>query len=422
MAVKSNLGFTGVALGGATALAVAMGGYVMYSLPRTQEVSAPEVTPEDNAQVGEAAVEATPDAPVEEVATEVSEPPAEEAIPTMAPSFDVVRVDADGGALVAGRAEAGTEVVISLDGEEVSRTEADASGNFVSLFSVEVADAARVMSLETGSGASTVASAETVILAPSATLAPLAEPETADVAEVEAEPSDAQVATVTPDQPQDAPEETVENVTAEAATEPAPETVEEPIEVASAEPSVDDTAPQAPAVLLATDEGVEVLQSGEPSSDLAINAITYGAEGNVQIAGRGNPGDFIRLYLDNEPVETHEINAEGNWAAALTEVEAGIYTLRADLVDTEGKVVSRVETPFKRETPEALEKVAPVSEDGNVVVKAVTVQPGNTLWGIAKDTYGDGVLYVRVFEANRDSIRDPNLIYPGQLFTVPTNE
>ncbi|THD85810.1 LysM peptidoglycan-binding domain-containing protein [Aliigemmobacter aestuarii] len=49
----------------------------------------------------------------------------------------------------------------------------------------------------------------------------------------------------------------------------------------------------------------------------------------------------------------------------------------------------------------------------------VTVQPGFTLWRIARENFGDGVMYVQVFEANRDKIRDPDLIYPGQVFTIP---
>jgi nucleoid-associated protein YgaU len=49
----------------------------------------------------------------------------------------------------------------------------------------------------------------------------------------------------------------------------------------------------------------------------------------------------------------------------------------------------------------------------------ITVQPGFTLWGIASESYGDGLLYVQVYEANKDQIRDPDLIYPGQVFTVP---
>ncbi|MDT8327844.1 MAG: peptidoglycan-binding protein, partial [Roseovarius sp.] len=38
---------------------------------------------------------------------------------------------------------------------------------------------------------------------------------------------------------------------------------------------------------------------------------------------------------------------------------------------------------------------------------------------ISRAFYGDGVMYVRVFEANRDRIRDPDLIYPGQVFALP---
>ena len=49
----------------------------------------------------------------------------------------------------------------------------------------------------------------------------------------------------------------------------------------------------------------------------------------------------------------------------------------------------------------------------------ITVQPGFTLWGIAQANFGDGVLYVSIFEENRDQIRDPDLIFPGQIFEMP---
>ena len=48
-----------------------------------------------------------------------------------------------------------------------------------------------------------------------------------------------------------------------------------------------------------------------------------------------------------------------------------------------------------------------------------TVLPGYTLWGIAQANYGDGILYVQLFEANKDKIKDPDLIYPGQVFDLP---
>ena len=58
-------------------------------------------------------------------------------------------------------------------------------------------------------------------------------------------------------------------------------------------------------------------------------------------------------------------------------------------------------------------------EQAQPVIRSVTVQKGDTLWAISRERYGDGILYVKVFEANRDAIRDPDLIYPGQVFTIP---
>ena len=47
------------------------------------------------------------------------------------------------------------------------------------------------------------------------------------------------------------------------------------------------------------------------------------------------------------------------------------------------------------------------------------VQPGNSLWRIARRVYGEGVRHTLIFDANQDQIRDPDLIYPGQIFVVP---
>ncbi|MCB1339203.1 MAG: LysM peptidoglycan-binding domain-containing protein, partial [Maritimibacter sp.] len=78
--------------------------------------------------------------------------------------------------------------------------------------------------------------------------------------------------------------------------------------------------------------------------------------------------------------------------------------------------------PFKREAPEVLAaaeaKTQAAAAEGRVLT-AVTIQPGNTLWGIADKRYGAGLQYVKIFEANREFIKDPDLIYPGQVFTLP---
>ena len=51
---------------------------------------------------------------------------------------------------------------------------------------------------------------------------------------------------------------------------------------------------------------------------------------------------------------------------------------------------------------------------------SIVVQPGNNLWTIAEQRYGEGLRYTQIFRANSDQIRDPDLIYPGQVFTLPT--
>ncbi|MCA2010515.1 LysM peptidoglycan-binding domain-containing protein [Cereibacter sphaeroides] len=52
-------------------------------------------------------------------------------------------------------------------------------------------------------------------------------------------------------------------------------------------------------------------------------------------------------------------------------------------------------------------------------VSLITVQPGHTLWHISRERYGQGEQYVIIYNANRSQIRDPDLIYPGQIFTLP---
>jgi nucleoid-associated protein YgaU len=68
--------------------------------------------------------------------------------------------------------------------------------------------------------------------------------------------------------------------------------------------------------------------------------------------------------------------------------------------------------------------VETAAKDGEPEVAAarpghVVIQPGNNLWRISRVIYGRGIEYTAIYEANRDKIRDPDLIYPGQIFATP---
>ncbi|WP_300016222.1 Ig-like domain-containing protein [uncultured Roseobacter sp.] len=202
------------------------------------------------------------------------------------------------------------------------------------------------------------------------------------------------------------------SATAPAQPEPTRESEAEVAEVEPASPS------QSVAVLKSTEDGVELLQS-QPQvlSSIAIDTIGYSETGDVQLSGRAVAGTSeVRVYLDNRFVGGLPVDVSGGWRGEIPEVDAGIYQLRVDEVNEAGDVTSRLETPFKREAPAILAE-ASAGQEGPV--RAVTVQTGDTLWAIARDRYGEGLLYVRVFEANRTDIRDPDLIYPGQVFDLP---
>ena len=175
-----------------------------------------------------------------------------------------------------------------------------------------------------------------------------------------------------------------------------------------------------PLVVIAGKDGVKVVQSSKQNSsqDVSVDTISYDEAGEVSLTGRGKPSQIVRIYLNNMPISTAAMDATGQWSTALSEIDAGIYTLRVDELDKTGNVVSRLETPFKRERREDLAAYL-TSVDEPARINVVTVQPGNTLWAIARKRYGRGILYVRVFEENKDKIRNPDLIYPGQVFSLP---
>ena len=167
---------------------------------------------------------------------------------------------------------------------------------------------------------------------------------------------------------------------------------------------------------------MRVIRSAPPEvmSNVALDTITYDPEGEVVLAGRAAAGNFVQVYIDNEPVTTSRIGAEGDWRLDLPEVDTGIYTLRIDETDAEGDVVSRIETPFKREDAETVAAVmADQTSAPGFDIATRTVQRGMTLWAIAEEELGEGIRYVAVYEANSDLIRDPDLIYPGQVFRIP---
>ncbi len=380
--------------------------------------------------------------------------PAPDPVPTMAaPVIDVVRIAPDGSGIVAGRALAGTAVSVMLDDTLVAEAVADASGSFAAFVTLPASDQPRTLSLIADPAGAAVGSEATVIVAPSPVPElPQTDPEVIAPDVVALAQEDSGLPETVPEAVLEAVREIAPELLAEsdslAAVEPAgvaPDTASPGLAdtqqaapvLPEPAPALTDTvaalqppAPETPGIapVLRLDEaGVRILQPAiapgatpEVLATVALDAIAYDAAGDVQLSGRAAGGGTVRVYVDNRVIIEVPVAADGLWASALPDVPTGVYTMRVDQLDTSGAVVSRIETPFLREERETIAAAMvdqTAAPDFTVAVK--TVQPGATLWAIARERYGDGVLYVQVFEANRDRIRNPDLIYPGQVFVLP---
>ena len=156
-----------------------------------------------------------------------------------------------------------------------------------------------------------------------------------------------------------------------------------------------------------------ILDQGLPDTaptGVSVAGIDLAPEGGAMLSGRAGPGRLVRVYLDNQAVGEALANEKGEWELAYAgAVATGEHKLRGDQLDPAGKVLLRAEVAFSR------------AGQGQLVMGAqqVMVMQGNALWEIARNIYGSGIAYSVIFTGNRQQIRDPDLIYPGQIFDIP---
>ena len=358
--------------------------------PRTEPApgAAPTEAPEAAASEGarpdtEADAEAAPRGRVAAEAAPGTVTAATGAEP-QAPAFDLVRVERDGSAVIAGTAAPGARVTIRSDADALAEAEADADGNFVAIFRADPGVAPQALTLDAEAPDGTQSrSDEVVMLLPDAPAAEAAG-------------------------------------RGEAAAEAAPE--------AEGEAGTEEPAIAATAVVRA-DGAVEVTQTEAPAPQpgearqVTLATIAYSEAGEVTLSGLGTPAAELRAYVDGALAGEGAVAGDGRWALELDDLAEGLYRLRIDALDATGRVTSRVETPFQRDFPAApLPRPGVEGAVAEVIDGAVTVQPGNTLWTLARVHYGSGVLFTQIFTANSELIRDPDLIYPGQVLALPGAE
>jgi nucleoid-associated protein YgaU len=295
------------------------------------------------------------------------------------PTFDVARIEPTGEAVIAGRAAPGATVELLRDGEVHDRAVADKSGQFV-LVPPKLPPGTYDLTLRSKAPDGTVATSQqrvTAALEPRSTERPV-------------------VALVTPNKPT-----------------------------------------------------VVLSQPGAPkpgTGALVVETVEIEPGGKFHVSGQARPGAALRLYLNDSFVTSVTAGADGRFAVTINEgVAPGSYRVRLDEASSSGTVRARAEVPFNVPDPTASvsaqatsklpDSAAPRlaaagttvlpdsgSPSSTVVVPKITtttVSRGDSLWRLSQVSYGAGTRYAVIYKANREQIRNPNLIYPGQVFVVP---
>lgn len=435
---------------------------------------AQEAQVEPEPQIEPAPVEMAAVAPAAPVET-VEPAPVAQAPALPEATFDIVRVEPTGDAVIAGQAAPGATVELLRNGLTHAIEVADASGAFV-FIAPPLPPGAHEIGLQirdAGGEARLSRQSVTVVIAPGRDETPmvaLAEPDRPTIVLSQPEPAAEPAA------------EVVAEVAVEVAVEPAP--AEEPtIAIAAIDPVAEAPAEAAPIEVPALADAApepEPVPVAEPVSrtSVRIAAVEAETQGGLFVSGAAAPGASVRLYLNETLVGMARAEETGSVSFAIRRgVRPGDYRVRLDDVDIrDGRVLSRAEVVFAMPLivaeepappvaaaapapePVAEAQTAPVAESApripvaeapapveaplpaetaeapveEPVERAATltipeintalVARGDSLWRISRRVYGRGVRYTVIYEANAEQIRNPNLIFPGQVFVLPAAE
>jgi nucleoid-associated protein YgaU len=135
-------------------------------------------------------------------------------------------------------------------------------------------------------------------------------------------------------------------------------------------------------------------------------------DAGAKILGRGDDNENVKKLIEEEketmPIEGLEVEVQGDTVVLKGKAKSAEDKVKAALIAGNIEGISKVDA-------DALETEEPA------VINDLfyEIQKGDTLWRVAEIYYKDGRRYTEIFEANREVIKDPDKIYPGQMIRIP---
>jgi nucleoid-associated protein YgaU len=160
----------------------------------------------------------------------------------------------------------------------------------------------------------------------------------------------------------------------------------------------------------------------------SFDVVRINPQGDAVIAGRASPEAQVHVLDGEREIGSVTADQRGQWVLLPSEPLPSGHRELSLLAEPPGAPPVRSEPVVVEVAPRGTATRDTRSADigsartgstaGQTDGQAV-VEPGNSLWGLARQRYGHGAQYGAILQANRRQIRDPDLIYPGQIFVMP---
>lgn len=346
--------------------------------PAEAQVPAASQAPQKTAEAEPQQAAPKPDAETVQAAPE----------PAKVPVFDILRVETDGSVVIAGQASPNATVDVIAGSKVLGSAKAGQNGDFAIVLDQPLAPGDHQLVLRAGGEGSNVAtSAQTAIVS-------VPDNSRGQVLALVEEPGQASRLITRPEAPAE-----------QAASSDAPSTS-------------------------ATEQA-----KPDPDAPIAIEAVEIEGD-KVFVAGNAKgpkDGNSVVVHANDMMLGASPVSPEGRFLVQSQKpLAVGDYIIRADLLDRSGRVIATARVPFRREAGDNVSAVATGTANQNSAAQdaegstplqkvdgSVIIRKGDNLWTISKRTYGNGLRYTTIYLANRDQIRNPDLILPGQVFVMP---
>lgn len=297
--------------------------------------------------------------------------------------INLARVRPDGSAVIAGQAPAGSTVNLIEDGKIIGTTVASASGDWVIIPDELLSKGAHLLSVEIigPDGTTTIGSMALAI-------------------EIPQNGDETPLVALVP---------YTEEATTGATVIQMPESLDETAQSGQQE-SVQTTAEANAIASGDAEKGAETTPPVAVVPNLTIRSIQAISSSEMSVSGEAEGGTQITLSVNDADATQATADENAMYVATMPiDPDAQVLRLKGTLVDENGAAIATVRLKLSRSQ----------FDKGLGSNALVVVQRGDALWRIAYKTYGQGIRYVDIYRQNQNSIKDPDLIYPDQIFVVP---